>query len=396
MILAGLLIAHAFMLGVVVAPRARAHRNALRKLPREDGQLKSWPSVCVFVPARNEQDAIGRCVESLLAQEYPGRFHVVVANDHSEDSTGDILRALAAHTSPELLTVFDVPKLPPGWMGKNHGLWNAVRRAPWKADLYLFTDADVLYHATMIRRAVVMRERLRADMLFAFPSLDVIGFWERAILPAAGQFMMFSLDPKKIETPGRREVMGVGAFNLLRREHYESFGGHEAIRGEVLDDVALGMKTKEAGGALRAVGAGGALRIRMYTSLPAIVDGFSKNFHAAVGGGLAPSFMVALWNVFLGTAPSIVFVANAATGNALGAVLALAWHLTWGLLILRGARGMVGGAPLWPAVFFHPLAYLTLAWIAVRSSWIGAVRGEIHWRGRKLPRPRQSVKIGIH
>jgi len=389
-------VAHVALLGGLVSPRARAHRNALRKLGTSPGELKRWPSVCVFVPARNEQDAIGRCVESLIAQEYRGKYHIVAANDHSEDSTGEILRALAANAPPERITVFDVPDLPPGWMGKNHGLWNAVRRAPWKADLYLFTDADILYHPTMIRRAVALQARLRADMLFAIPALDAVGFWERVVLPVAGQFMMFSLDPKKIETPGRREVMGVGAFNLLRREIYESFGGHEAIKGEVLDDVALGMKTKEAGGSLRCVGTGRALRVRMYTSLGGIIDGFSKNFHVAVGGGLLPCFFIAFWNIFLGLVPTIVFIANVAAGSPLGALAALGWHLAWGGVLVAGARGMVGGAPLWPTAIFHPFGYLILAWIAVRSSWIGAVRGEIHWRGRKLPRPRQKVKIGLH
>lgn len=394
MILGGLLATHLAILGGWVYLRAELHRRLFRRLPARPRAPHAWPSVVVFVPARNEEAAVGDCLASLLAQEYPGRLAIVAANDHSTDATGRMMREAAAGDASGRLSVFDVPDLPAGWMGKNHALYRAVGRAPFRADLYLFTDADILFAPTMLRRAVALFVQLRADHLFAVPALVLEGFWERVVLPLGTLFMMASLDPRKIESPGRGHFMGVGAFNLMSRPWYERIGGHAAIRGEVLDDVALGRRTKEAGGRLRGVHAGAALRVRMYTSLGGIVDGFTKNFHAVIGGGFGRSLGLALANVVLALIPPVVIVANAWAGEAWGLAVAVAWYLAWGWCIVSATRPMLGRSP-WPAVLAHPLGFLVHAWIAVRSAWISSVRNEIHWRGRRLPRPRQRTRMRV-
>ncbi len=394
MVLGWLLAGHIAILGGWVFLRAELHRRMFRRLPAHPPAPHSWPSVLVLVPARNEEEGVAACLRSLLAQDYPGRFAIVAANDHSEDATGAIMRGIARGDGTGRLSVFDVPDLPAGWMGKNHALHCAVARAPFRADLLLFTDADILFAPSMVRRSVALFVRLRADHLFAAPALVVEGFWERAVLPLGTLFMMSSLDPRRIESPSRAHFMGVGAFNLLRGDWYARIGGHAAIRGEVLDDVALGRRTKELGGRLRGVHAGPALRVRMYRSLGGIVDGFTKNFHAAIGGGFARSFVVALLNAGLAVALPAVVVANAAAGHPVGVVVAAGWYLAFGWCIVVASRPVLGRS-LWPAVVAHPLGLLVHSWIAVRSAWVSSVRKEIHWRGRRLPRPPQRTRMRL-
>src|ERR1700749_4942807 len=77
---------------------------------------QAWPSVVAVVPARNEADVIATIIGSLLAQDYPGDFHVVLVDDQSEDGTGETARALGS----EKLTVLTGAARPSGWTGK---LW---------------------------------------------------------------------------------------------------------------------------------------------------------------------------------------------------------------------------------------------------------------------------------
>lgn len=388
-----LLLLHVAFLARIQA-KALANAGRYRGLPRGDRAPRTWPSVAVLVPARNEERAIGGALETLLRQDYPGPLRVVVANDHSTDSTGAIARRVAAGHAHRDVDVFDVPELPPGWMGKNHALHRAVARLGGSTDLYLFTDADVHFAPDTIRRAVCLSESLGADLLVGIPEVDAVGAWENILLPASVLFMLASLDPRRVEGTDQRHYMGVGAFNLIRRSAYERFGGHRAIRGEVLDDVALGMMTKQTGGRVRLFRPGGRrLHLRMYTGLSSMIAGFSKNAHAAIGGG--PLLATALVGVqfFLALGPLIALGLALAGGSALVAGLAAIWTATVGLMVVRRAPLQVRANQPWLSGSLWWLGLSILGYILARSSWLALGRGEIHWRGRRLARPEQKVRL---
>jgi glycosyltransferase involved in cell wall biosynthesis len=364
------------------------HARSARDLPmpRREPEPRRWPSVLVCVPARNEARGVRRCLRSIAGQRYPGRFAVVAADDHSTDATASIM-AEVAREFPRRLRCIAVPDLPPGWMGKCHALACAVQAAPFVPDYVLFTDADVVFAPRMLMAAVREAERTRADMLVAAPSLVTRGFWEAAVMPVACFLMMAGTNVRRIESQDRRAYIGIGAFNLLRWEMYAGFGGHAAIRSEVLDDVALGMKVKERGGRLRLVRALEGIRLRMYVGLAEIVEGFSKNAHTGAGGGWLWPLLWAAMLLFHALAPLAVLGAGE-LGLALGM-----WALPALLVGAVGKRVCIGAG--WRAGALWPLGEAVFAAIILRSTWIGNVRGEIRWRGRRLARRDQQVKVGV-
>src|SRR5215469_12892937 len=128
-----------------------------------------WPSACAIVPARNEADAIGEAVSSLLQQEYGGEFHVIVIDDHSTDGTAEAARAAAlALRCPEKLTVVSAKPLPAGWSGKvwaqSQGI-EAVRTLGLNADYLLLTDADIGHPADALAQLVVRAQAEKRDLV---------------------------------------------------------------------------------------------------------------------------------------------------------------------------------------------------------------------------------------
>ena len=89
-----------------------------------------WPRVVAVVPARNEVGTIAHCVESLIGQNYPGGFQIIVVDDHSEDGTGELARAVAqSDGKPGQVTIIQAEELQQGWTGKLWALQQGVRAA---------------------------------------------------------------------------------------------------------------------------------------------------------------------------------------------------------------------------------------------------------------------------
>lgn len=350
-----------------------------------------WPRVAAFIPARNEEDAIEAAVRSLLDQDYPN-LSVVVANDNSTDSTGEILARIANDYPAERLSVIAPPEPPAGWMGKCHAVWNAVKHAPDDAELFLFCDADVIHNPGTLRRAVHMMQTEAAGMVALLPRLDNKGFWEHAYMPATMHLGGIALDPRRVMDPDRPEILGIGAFSIVRRTVYESWGGHEAIKGEVVDDVAMALKTKQQRAKLMLCGGWDAVHLRMYDSLSAIMRGFEKNSHITLGGGLPRAILVSVLLQFTHWIPLVVALVAAFTGPAWLAVAGLAVHFLSGLEVLRRTRDKMAVNPLIVVPLF-PVAVVVTAIILIRSSYLGNVKGVVNWRGRQLAKPEQSTQM---
>ena len=104
-----------------------------------------WPGVAAVVPARDEAEVLPQTLPALLAQDYPGRYRVVVVDDGSTDGTGDIARAAGA-------VVIDAGEPPAGWTGKLHALQRGIHEAG-DVELLLLTDADIFARAGLADRA---------------------------------------------------------------------------------------------------------------------------------------------------------------------------------------------------------------------------------------------------
>lgn len=221
------------------------------------------PSVCIIVPAHNEERVIAIIIDALLKQDYP-RFTVVFALDRCTDQTESIIRARVG-TDPrfEILTISECPE---SWVGKVHALHVATTTSPRvrDAELLLFLDADTIPAPECLRAAVTLM-RHRGDALLSVLSILTSDRWfERVVQPVAGielfrQYPMIRANDHEDPRP-----FANGQFILVRRDLYEELGGHEAVKSEVLEDVWLARTFSRRGHHCGFYFAGDLLRCRMY------------------------------------------------------------------------------------------------------------------------------------
>lgn len=194
------------------------------------------PAVDIIVPARDEAATIGPVIASLLAQDYAGAHRVLLVDDESTDGT-----ARLAGTAPNLQILRGQPK-PPDWSGKLWALHQGVEatRAPW----LLFTDADIVHDPRHLATLVAAAQRLRVELLSEMVRLNCTSLAERALVPAFVYFFQMLYPFARVNEPRSRVAAAAGGTVLIRREVLERSGGLEAIRGALIDDVALARLVK--------------------------------------------------------------------------------------------------------------------------------------------------------
>lgn len=296
----------------------RAHLEPILTADQADDGGAEMPTLSVLVAAKDEEANIGRCVESLLAQDYPG-LQVVAANDRSQDRTGAILDELAAR-DPRLKVVH-IRELPAGWAGKNHAMHQAVQHAA--GQVLVFTDADCQFHEPrMLRAAVRFAQREKVDLLSVLPQLEAGTFWERVVQPPAGAIMVYWFPPQRVNDPASRVAYANGAFMLMSRESYERLGGHEGARGALNEDMHFAATAKRRGLRLRVIRGDGLYTVRMYVGMRQIWNGWTRIFYCCFGtlGRLMAS--VLFLSIF-SLAPTVSLLLSPLAGAA-GPAIALA------------------------------------------------------------------------
>ena len=211
----------------------------------------AWPAVAAVVPARNEADVIAQAVGTLLAQAYPGPFHVIVVDDHSTDGTADAARAAAlALQCPDRLTVLSAKPLPQGWSGKvwaqSQGI-EAVRTLGLPADFLLLTDADIGHPTDAVTQLVARADAEQRDLVSLMVRLRCDSFWEKALIPAFVFFFAKLYPFSWVNNPRNRTAAAAGGCMLVRRTALEEAGGIESIRAELIDDCSLAARIKHRG-----------------------------------------------------------------------------------------------------------------------------------------------------
>lgn len=331
------------------------------------------PRLSVCVPARNEAGRVGTCVASALASEYEP-LEVVILDDRSEDGTGDEARS-AGDGDPRLRVVAGVEP-PAGWAGKPWACRQAAEVAT--GDLLLFVDADVRLAPWAAPAAVAHLLGARLDLLSLFSDWELLGFWERVVVPVVGWFIRGSVDLAEANSRTGRRAFANGQLVLVDRSAYDGVGGHGAVRAEVLEDVRLAEAFRSAGHRLGLLHAPGAFTVRLYDSLGSIVSGYSKNLFEGMGrrAGVA---LGAVALVGLGTLlPWLLLALLPACGAAwpwtawAGLLCALQLAFRWRLERVDGRSG----ALFWT----HPLGNLVLVAILLRS----LAGGPATWKGRRF------------
>jgi hopene-associated glycosyltransferase HpnB len=203
----------------------------------------AWPGVTAVVPARNEAAVLPGTLPTLLAQDYPGAFRVVLVDDDSSDGTPEVAAFLGRQARPGRLRVLPGRPTPPGWAGKVWAMQQGVRTAG-DAAYILFTDADIGYAPGVVAALVRAAEDDDRGMVSQMALLRAEEFWERLIVPAFVYFFAQLYPFRRVSRPGARTAAAAGGCMLVRRRALETAGGLERIRGARIDDVALGRLLK--------------------------------------------------------------------------------------------------------------------------------------------------------
>jgi glycosyltransferase involved in cell wall biosynthesis len=332
----------------------------------------SGPGVSVIVPARNEQQGIEAGLRSLLALDYQN-YEIIAVNDRSTDATGEIMTQLA-EDAPEKLKVLHIENLPGGWLGKPHAMWRAAQQA--SADWLLFTDADVVFHRDALARSMAYAQQSGCDHLVLFPTMIMRGVWERTIIGFFQCFFLFGYRPWKAPDPRARDFLGVGAFNLIRRQAYERLGTFAALHMEVIEDMKLGKLVKQHGFTQRAAVGRDLVRIRWAQGGLGVIRNLTKNFFA---------FMHFQWWRALGACLGVGFVA---LGPYVGLALAPGWaKISFAVALLAIFLvyvGMSRQCDIPPYYFLlHAAGGVLFIYTILRSAAVTSWNDGISWRGTK-------------
>lgn len=197
-----------------------------------------WPDVDIIVPARNEADILHRSLPSLLAQDYPGNWRILLINDHSTDGTVEKANEIAEQQCKlDKLTIVNAPDLKEGWVGKVGAMQAGVDQS--SSAFVLFTDADIHHHAESLRQLVAVSETKQLDLNSLMVKLNCTSWAEKLMIPAFVFFFAMLYPFRKVNDIRSKVAAAAGGVMLVRREVLDEAGGLEKIKGEIIDDCSL-------------------------------------------------------------------------------------------------------------------------------------------------------------
>ncbi|MGY1638018.1 glycosyltransferase [Geodermatophilus sp. SYSU D00742] len=358
--------------GVAVAGALHAAVNAalLRRPPGHPPPVRR--PVTVVLPVRDEEAQVGGCLAAVLAQQGVPDLRVVVVDDGSTDGTAAVVRAV---TDPRVRLV-TAPEPPVGWLGKPHACAVGAAAEDHGTDdgVLVFVDADVRLFPDAVAGAVALLDRHCLALVSPWPRPVTGTLAERLVQPLGPWLWMTTLPLRLAERSPRPSLTAAnGQFLVLTRAGYAAAGGHGAVRGEVIEDVALARAVKRAGG--RAAPADGSrlAACRMYSGWPELRAGYAKSLWASVGGSPVASAAVAAGLTAVEVLPALAALRGSRAGLA-GYAAGVAG---------RAVSAAVTGTRVWPDSLAHPLSVLLFD-VLLAGSLAGRRRGSLSWRGRPV------------
>jgi hopene-associated glycosyltransferase HpnB len=334
--------------------------------------LEHWPSVVAVVPARNEAEVITQSLGSLLRQDYPGPFRIILVDDESDDGTAEIARGLDHQNR---LTIISGTKPPALWTGK---LWASAQgtahAAKTEPDYLWLTDADILHAPDNLRRLVAHAEKRRLVLVSLMAKLRCESLAERAFIPAFVYFFQMLYPFRWVNGPRSKTAAAAGGCMLIKRAALETAGGISAIRSEIIDDCALGRLLKAHGPIWLGLTTR-AVSLRPYPRVDDIRRMVARSAYAELDysplllgctlAGLVLTFLLPpLWSIFGAGASRVAAI--------------IAWMLM--TLSFQPMLRFYGRSPLWGvALPLAGLAYAAFTFDSAVQYWRG--RGGT-WKGR--------------
>jgi chlorobactene glucosyltransferase len=360
----------------MLARNVRTLRRLEDEHPLSDCDL---PTISILIPARNEEQNLPRCLESLVGQRYP-RFTVTVLDDQSTDRTTEVVQDVARRDSRVRLINGTPP--PVGWAGKPWACQQLGMRAD--GDILLFLDADTWLEPQALRYAASTVLWNGYDFLSVMPRQFTGTMAERIVLPGLYEAFLCAVPLWRVEDPDYPEIAAAnGQFMCFRRGTYKEFDGHAAVRDQIVEDIEFARQIKQAGYRLGARLAVDSVHCRMYRSGREVLDGFSKNAYIALGERslVAIGFIVLMLVAYLGPPLKVVrsFIMGDRTVTGLWIPLAQALiPMAIRLTVARRMRFRMADAP------FASITALSFIGIVLRSMWWRYRRGGYLWKGRTI------------
>ncbi len=250
---------------------------ALKRPSRKAAVPPDQPLVSVLIPARNEEKNIGRCLNSVLNQDYPN-FEVLVLDDNSTDRTAEIVKSTV--DKDNRVQLIKGRPLPDGWAGKCFACHQLSQNA--RGSWLLFIDADTRSQPHMIRSTLQLAILNNAAMLSGFPRQKLSGITQKMVIPILFYFVIMCWFPLWLfhswKKPG--PTLAIGQFLLFKREDYQGIGGHESVKSRIMEDVWFGIEMHRLGRRILSVDLSGVLTTRMYTNMGNMAEGCIKWFYS--------------------------------------------------------------------------------------------------------------------
>lgn len=328
--------------------------------------------VQVIIPARNEEDCIGRCLESLVHQQGI-EYRITVVDDASRDQT----RAIAESFGVRVISAAEPY---PGISGKCNALIAGVAGA--SADWLLFTDADTYHCPGSLAAAVKEAQERGVDLLSYSPEQETGSWYESILIPVVYAELVRTYPTSRVNDPHDPTVAANGQYILVRRAVYELLGGHKAIASKLLEDVELARLFKQSHHKIWFHYGAGRVRTRMYRSFAAMWEGWTKNLVILFRHPLrlAALRMLEFCGITLMVAAFAVLMAKDSTAGT--TIVGLAAALFYLAFLLRIRRAHFPRTANLFSFFGLPI----FASLLVRSWLHSRVRGAVRWKGREYPK----------
>ena len=335
---------------------------------------EKWPALNVVVPACNEEEGIEAAVQSLLLQDYPN-LKIILVNDRSTDNTSEIINKLAID---ERIKAIHIDELPEDWLGKVHALSVALKHVD--SEWVLFTDADIKFKPGILKKAIAFVLSKEADHLALMPDVITNNYWLEVIIRTFGLMFLLGTRVHQLEDPNTKTIIGLGAFNLVKKSVLEQSKGIKWLRMEVVDDVGMGLLINRAGGKSVFAMAPQLLSVAWYPTVSAMFVGLEKNiFGAAANYQISRLIVMVVLTWLVIFAPFIVLAISTPAWLNILALLTLLWIPVM-MIVLKVSSGVRYSIGL-----FIPLGQFIFSLMMLWSGFACLLNGGIVWRGTLYP-----------
>jgi len=338
------------------------------KLHNKKINIKNEPFISVLIPARNEEENILACLDSVNNQNYKN-YEIIVLDDNSSDNTYNLVKQIELKN--DKIKLIKGKPLPEGWKGKNWACNLLSKQA--KGEYLLFMDADVKLMPNTLLYSIYLFNKFKLNVLSAFPTQITKSFGERIIVPLM-KWLLLSFLPLKLVYKYKNEklIAANGQFIMFKKEVYDYLGGHKSVKDNVVEDMEFALLTKRNNFKLMTTLGNDAVFCKMYNSFSSAYWGFSKNYFQGFKMHWLPFLLLQLFFLFLFVSPFIISLFNV---NFLTIVFIILLGRV--LLAINTKDSIIF------SILMHIIQIIVLALIAFNSV-ISLKKNRILWKGRKV------------